>query len=96
MRYKIGDTVLIKKGLRVGDYESEDFPGTSLYFCKEMKRHCGEKAKVIKVIEEDWLCPEVYFLSITGEQWFWSSEMLVPCNENTVSYYLFEKGKLKC
>lgn len=44
MRYKIGDTVLIKKNLCVGDYESEDFPGTSLYFCKEMKRHCGEKS----------------------------------------------------
>lgn len=92
MRYKVGDIVRVKKGLVSTHYESKESPGKSLWLAPYMKRFCGEVGTIAKVERESWAYPEVYYLSITDDEWIWSSEMLEPMN-NSIMYYLNERSK---
>ena len=92
MRYKVGDIVRVKKGLVSAYYESKGSPGKSLWLAPYMKRFCNKVGIITKVEKEDCIYPEAYYLSITDDEWIWSSEMLESMN-NSIMYYLNERSK---
>ena len=64
MKYKVGDTVRIKKDLEVG----EIYGGVS--FVEEMQQYLGQTTTIIRVT------PSYYNLKIDKGVWSWSDEML--------------------
>jgi len=64
LKYKVGDTVRIKKDLEVG----EIYGGVS--FVEEMQQYLGQTTTIIRVT------PSYYNLKIDKGVWSWSDEML--------------------
>jgi hypothetical protein len=73
--YKVGDTVKIRKDLKVGKMYGEEC------FYKEMKKHLGKTAKIIHI----GLFFDYYILDIDDEDWSWSSKMFEPVTRNLYS-----------
>jgi hypothetical protein len=73
--YKVGDTVKIRKDLKVGkSYDDE-------YFYKEMKGYLGKTAKITHLGSSS----EFYLLDIDDGDYAWSSEMFEPAPRDLYS-----------
>ena len=77
--FKIGDTVMIKNGLRGGASYGK------IYFNPRMEQGCGKVTKISSVNDlrkyEDgrFISITTYFLEEYGSRWSWTAEMLEPC-----------------
>jgi hypothetical protein len=73
--YKVGDTVKIRKDLKVGkSYDDE-------YFYKEMKGYLGKTAKITHLGSSS----EFYLLDIDDGDYPWTSKMFEPILRNLYS-----------
>ena len=70
-KFKIGDSVRVKKDLKVGD-------GTGVTTAvKDMLKYC-DRLMTIKGIRRSWEGYTIYTLDDNGEDWAWTDEMLEP------------------
>lgn len=78
MRYKVGDRVVIRKGLIENRYHYENSMGR-LFFNSHMYKLCGKICVVTKITD---LVLDEYFLSIDDEEvsWYFNNAMLLPAN----------------
>ena len=92
MKFKIGDYVKIKEGLKARNTNN---------FAIDMEKYCGKVAKIIEINSR------YYKLNIDNGEWYWSYDMLEPAskksynvcvdgNKITVINSYGEKGTAKC
>ncbi len=78
MRYKVGDRVVIRKGLIENRYPYENGIG-GLVFNGRMKKLCGKTCTIFKITD---LVLDEYHLLIDDEKigWYFNNAMLLPAN----------------
>jgi hypothetical protein len=82
MKYKVGETVRIRKGLEGGkDYSGVRFAATT------MSKYLGKQAKITMMSET------FYNLDIDDGHWNWSDEMLEPLKKTLTTLEVGDKVK---
>lgn len=78
MRYKVGDKVVIRKGLIENRYPYENGIG-GLFFNGRMKKLCGKTCTIFKITD---LVLDEYNLLIDDKKigWYFNNAMLLPAN----------------
>ena len=87
MRYKVGDKVVIRKGLIEKRYPYENGIG-GLFFNGRMKELCGKTCIIFKITD---LVLDKYNLSIDDKKigWYFNNAMLLPAG--SLRYLVMER-----
>lgn len=93
MKYKVGETVEIKRNLVPGKiYRSTD--GRYYSYCpNSIKTLDCRIGTIIDATRKYRPYPESYLVKVRGKYVGWlSDEMIMPYNENSINYYLGKRG----